>query len=350
MPDLFDPLVIGDLELKNRIVMSALTRQRASEARVPNALMADYYAQRAGAGLILTEATSVMPMGVGYHRTPGIWSREQIEGWKLVTQAVHDAGGKIFVQLWHVGRISDPIFLDGELPVAPSPITPAGHVSQLRPERPYVTPRALTTTEIQEVVQAFRDGAQNAQDAGFDGVEIHAANGYLIDQFLQDSTNTRDDEYGGSIANRARLLLEIVDACILVWGASRIGVHLAPRGDVSDMGDSNPAATFSHVAQELGKRKIGFICSRDPFDDQYLGATLKREFGGVFIANQGFDKANAERVIADGAADAVAFGVQFLANPDLPKRLAANGPYNAPDPETFFTCGAEGYTDYPALV
>ena len=206
MPTLFDPLQIGPLTLRNRIVMAPLTRARAGEKRVPNAMMAEYYAQRAGAGLILSEATSVTPMGVGYADTPGIWNDEQVEGWKQVTKAVHDAGGLIFLQLWHVGRISDPLFLDGQLPVAPSAIKPAGHVSLVRPMKDYETPRALETAEIAEIVDAYRQGAQNAKRAGFDGVEIHAANGYLIDQFLQDSTNRRTDRYGGSIANRARLL------------------------------------------------------------------------------------------------------------------------------------------------
>src|SRR5690349_17461036 len=214
MPTLFDPLQIGDLTLKNRIVMAPLTRQRAGNVRVPNALMAKYYAERASAGLIISEATSVTPQGVGYPDTPGIWSDEQVEGWKLVTKAVHDAGGKIFLQLWHVGRISDPVFLHGELPVAPSAIAAGGHVSPVRPQRPYVTPRALGLDEIAGVLAAFRKGAENAKRAGFDGVEVHGANGYLLDEFLQDSTNKRADAYGGSIENRDRLLLEVVDQCI----------------------------------------------------------------------------------------------------------------------------------------
>src|SRR6185312_14037135 len=239
MPTLFDPLQIGDLTLSNRIIMAPLTRQRAEEIRVPNALMARYYAERATAGLIISEATSVTPQGVGYAETPGIWSQEQVEGWKLVTDAVHAAGGRIFLQLWHVGRISDPIFLNGELPVAPSAIAPAGHVSLVRPQRPYVTPRALELDEIAEVVAAFRLGAEHAKAAGFDGVEIHGANGYLLDQFLQDSTNRRTDAYGGTREKRARLMLEVADACAEVWGADRVGMHLAPRADVADMGDSD---------------------------------------------------------------------------------------------------------------
>src|SRR5215471_16636856 len=223
MPTLFDPLQIGDITLPNRIIMAPLTRQRAEEIRVPNALMAKYYAERASAGLILSEATSVTPQGVGYADTPGIWSDEQVEGWKLVTQAVHDAGGRIFLQLWHVGRVSDPVFLDGELPVAPSAIAPAGHVSLVRPMKPFVTPRALALEEIPGVVAAYRQGAQNALSAGFDGVELHGANGYLLDQFLQDKSNHRQDAYGGPVEHRARLMLEVTDAVISVWGRDRVG-------------------------------------------------------------------------------------------------------------------------------
>ncbi|MBB5447787.1 hypothetical protein HDG38_006432 [Paraburkholderia sp. WSM4177] len=350
MTNLFEPITVGDLQLSNRIFMSPLTRQRADEGRVPNTLMAEYYAQRATAGLIITEATSVSAQGVGYERTPGIWSEEHVEGWKLTTQAVHAAGGKIFLQLWHVGRISDPYFLDGALPVAPSAVKPAGHVSLLRPERPYVTPRELPIGELAGIVETFRVGAQNAKRAGFDGVEVHGANGYLLDQFLQDSTNIRTDSYGGPIENRARLLLEVTDACIDVWGAGRVGVHLAPRGDVSDMGDSNPGETFSYVARELGKRRIAFICSRDALDSNYLGEKLKEEFGGVYIANQGFNKQSANLALSEGKADAIAFGISFLSNPDLPRRLANDLPFNDVRLDTFFTAGATGYTDYPSIA
>jgi len=284
---MFDPIKVGALEWPNRIVMAPLTRSRAvGGGRVPNALMAEYYVQRASAGLILSEATSVTPMGVGYADTPGIWSDEQVDGWKIVTEAVHKAGGRIFLQLWHVGRISDPSFLDGALPVAPSAIQPDGHVSLLRPKRPYVTPRALDLEEIPGIVAAYRKGAENAKKAGFDGVEIHGANGYLLDQFLQDSTNRRTDAYGGPIENRARLMLEVTDACIEVWGADRVGVHLAPGRDSHDMGDSTPLETFGYVARELGKRKIAFIFTREGQGPDALGPMIKKEFGGVWIANQ----------------------------------------------------------------
>ncbi len=346
---LFKPLKVGDLELTNRIIMAPLTRCRAIKDRVPNALMAEYYAQRADAGLILAEATSVTPMGVGYPNTPGIWSDAQVEGWKLVTEAVHKKGGKIFLQLWHVGRISDPIYLDGKLPVAPSAIAPSGHVSLVRPMKDYVVPRALEIDEIPGIVEAYRLGAANAKKAGFDGVEIHGANGYLLDQFLQDITNKRTDIYGGSLENRARLILEVTDAVISVWGPDRVGMHLAPRCDEHKMGDSDPLATFSYVARELGKRKIAFICAREKQDDKSIGAKLKKEFGGVYIMNQMLTKATSESLINAGDADAVAFGKLFISNPDLTKRLLLNSDLNTPKPETFYGDGAIGYTDYPTL-
>jgi N-ethylmaleimide reductase len=350
MTTLFDPILLGDLTLPNRVIMAPLTRARAVGAgRVPNALMAQYYAQRASAGLILSEATAVTPQGVGYADTPGIWSDQQVAGWKLVTDAVHRAGGRIFLQLWHVGRISDPSFLNGDAPVAPSAIAAKGMVSLLRPQRPFPVPRALATEEIPDIVAAFRKGAENARLAGFDGVEVHGANGYLLDQFLQDGSNHRTDQYGGPVENRARLMLEVTDACIEVWGAHRVGMHLAPRGDSHDMGDTDRRATFTHVARELKKRGIAFICAREGVGEDSLGPLLKREFGGVYIANEKMDKAGAQVLLDAGGADAVAFGKWFIANPDLPRRLADNAPLNAVRPELFYHPGAEGYTDYPAL-
>jgi 2,4-dienoyl-CoA reductase-like NADH-dependent reductase (Old Yellow Enzyme family) len=349
MATLLDPLTIGDWQLPNRVILAPLTRTRASAGRVPNDLMAEYYRQRAGAGLMLTEATSVTPMGVGYPDTPGIWSDEQVEGWKLVTRTVHEAGGRILLQLWHVGRMSDPSYLNGELPVAPSAIAPAGHPSLLRPIRPFVTPRALERHEIPGIVEAFRKGAENAQRAGFDGVEIHGANGYLLDQFLQDSTNRRTDDYGGSIENRARFMLEVTDAVASVWGASRVGMHLAPRGDAHSMGDSDPAATFGYVAEQLGRRRLAFIAARESNGPGRIGPDLKRRFGSVYIANEGFSYEDANRTIQAGEADAVAFGKLFIANPDLPRRFALGSPLNTPDSSTFYNSGPHGYTDYPTL-
>lgn len=349
MAKLLDPISIGDLTLPNRVFMAPLTRSRASEGRVPNALMARYYEQRAGAGLILTEATAVTPQGVGYADTPGIWSAEQVEGWKAVTRAVQGKGGHIFLQLWHVGRISDPHFLNGDLPVAPSAIAPAGHVSLLRPQRPYVTPRALDLDELPGIVAAYAQGAENARKAGFDGVEIHGANGYLLDQFLQDKSNHRTDAYGGAIENRARLMLEVTDAVVKIWGAKRVGMHLAPRGDSHDLGDSNPAATFGYVAEQLGKRGLAFLAARESKGADWLGPKLKAAFGGVYIGNEKFTQESAEAAIAAGEVDAVAFGKAFIANPDLPTRFKRGAALNPPRPETFYAGGAEGYTDYPAL-
>lgn len=346
---LFQPLQAGAFHCPNRIVMAPLTRCRASAGRVPNAMMAKYYAQRASFGMILSEATSVSPTGVGYPDTPGIWSDEQVDGWKLVTSAVHEAGGQILLQLWHVGRVSDPFYLHGEPPVAPSAVRAAGHVSLIRPMKEFVTPRALETHEIPAIVEAYRKGAENAKLAGFNGVEIHGANGYLIDQFLQDSTNKRTDPYGGSIENRARFMMEVTDAVISVWGADRVGMHIAPRGDAHDMGDSDPAALFTHVARELGKRKLAFLCARESHDKPGLGPALKQAFGGVFIANEAFTAESAREAIASGNADAVAFGKAAIANPDLVHRFRENAPLNPPDSDTFYGGAEKGYTDYPTL-
>jgi len=347
---LFKPLQVGDLNLPNRVVMSPLTRCRAGAGRVPTPLMAEYYVQRASAGLILSEATAVTPMGVGYPDTPGIWSDEQVTGWEKVTSAVHAAGGRIFLQLWHVGRISDPYYLDGAQPVAPSAIAAEGHVSLIRPLKAYVTPRALELDEIPSIVEAFRKGAENAKLAGFDGVEVHGANGYLLDQFLQDKTNHRTDAYGGSIENRARLMLEVTDAAISVWGSGRVGVHLAPRGDSHSMGDSDPVATFTYLAQEFAKRRIAFICAREHAGENRIGPQIKAAFGGVYIANEQFTNDSAEAALAVGEADAVAWGKLFIANPDLPTRIKLNAPFNAPDSTTFYGGSVRGYTDYPALA
>lgn len=346
---LFEPLKVGAIELSSRIVMAPLTRCRASEGRVPNDLMGDYYEQRSGFGMILTEATSVDAMGVGYPDTPGIWSEEQVVGWKKIVDRVHAKGGIILSQLWHVGRMSDPIYLDGKKPVSSSAVKPAGHVSLVRPEKEFVEPRALTIEEIKEVVQQYRLGAENAKKAGFDGVEIHGANGYLTDQFLQDSTNKRDDEYGGSVENRMRFMLEVVDAVVGVWGADRVGMHLAPRADAHDMGDSDLPGLFTRVAEELGKRKLAFICAREHFDEPPLGPAMKEAFGGVYIANESFTEKQAREAIAAGKADAVAFGKLAIANPDLVERFRTGADLNEPRPESFYASGAAGYTDYPTL-
>ncbi len=350
MPSLFDPVRLGELSLRNRIIMAPLTRSRCTNAAgVPNDLMLTYYRQRASAGMIITEAVPVTPMAIGYANLPGIWSDEQVAGWRRITDAVHAEGGCIIMQLWHVGRISDPMFLKGAVPVAPSAIAATGSVPVVRPKLPFVTPRALELDEIPAIVDAFRTAAENAQRAGFDGVELHGANGYLIDQFLEDGANKRDDAYGGPIENRARFLLECTDAAISVWGAGRVGMHLSPRADGHSMSDSNPLATFSHVARELGRRGIAFILGREAERPDSIGPQLMRIFGGAYVANEKYTFETATAAVARGDADAVAFGKLFLANPDLPRRFAAGAPLNETRPETFFTFEAEGYVDYPSL-
>uniref|UniRef100_UPI0033413309 alkene reductase n=1 Tax=Castellaniella defragrans TaxID=75697 RepID=UPI0033413309 len=350
MTSLFDPVRLGEVSLANRIVMAPMTRTRAAPGRIPNDMMRLYYAQRATAGLIISEATSVSPLGVGYPDTPGIWCKAQIQGWQSITRAVHDKGGKIFLQLWHVGRVSDPEYLSGEIPVAPSAVACAGQVSLLQPKRDYVVPRALHTDEIRRIIADFSLAARNAQSAGFDGVEVHGANGYLIDQFLHDGSNLRTDEYGGSIPNRSRFLLEIVDACVGIWGAGRVGVHLSPRGDAHDMRDTDPRALFLHVARELGQRRLAFVCLRESLGGDSLMPDIRQAFGGPVIANEGYDLALAEQVIREGRADAVAFGKAFISNPDLVARLRAGGPFSPWDGSTFYGAGVHGYTDYPCMT
>jgi 2,4-dienoyl-CoA reductase-like NADH-dependent reductase (Old Yellow Enzyme family) len=349
MPGLNDPIRVGDLDLPNRVLMAPLTRARASDDRVPTDLMREYYVQRASAGLIISEATCISPLSVGYERTPGIWSEDQVAGWRRITEAVHEAGGRISLQLWHVGRVSHPALLNGETPVAPSAIAPEGHVSLLRPIRSYVTPRALAVDEIAGIVADYRRAAENAQKAGFDGVELHGANGYLLDEFLQDGTNKRTDEYGGPIENRARLMFEVVDAAISVWGPGRVGLHLSPRADIHSMGDSDRLASFSYVAREARRRKLAFLLAREYRTEDSIGSALRREFGGVYVANERFTVEQAEQAISEGSADAIAFGVQFIANPDLPSRIKRGAPLNNPDHQTFYVGGARGYADYPSL-
>lgn len=347
MTSLFSPLQLGTLSLPNRIIMAPLTRCRADEQRVPTALMAEYYAQRATAGLIISEATSISSQGVGYPRTPGLWDEDQIAGWRTVTDAVHDAGGRIMAQLWHVGRISDPEYLDGALPVAPSALAAQGHVRLLRPKRPYPTPRALHQDEIASIVHDYRRAADNARKAGFDGVHIHAANGYLIDQFLQDSTNHRSDQYGGSIENRARFLLQVVDAVTSVWEPNSVGIHLRPRGEEHDMGDSDPVTLFEYVVSQLRAREAGYLFIRESQGADSQLSRLRTLFDGPVIANDSFTPVDAAQYVAQGKADAAGFGRLFIANPDLVRRLRKDLPLNTPDPQTFYVGGAEGYTDYP---
>lgn len=348
---------LGPLRLPNRLVMAPMTRNRAGADNVPTELAARYYAQRASAGLIVTEATQVAPEGVGYPGTPGIHSREQAAGWNRVTDAVHRAGGRIFLQLWHVGRISHPLFQPGgALPVAPSAIAPAGQLYTPEGMKPYVTPRALETDEIPGIVAQFRRGAANALEAGFDGVELHGANGYLPDQFLRDGTNRRADAYGGTVENRARFLLEAARALIDVWGADRVGVRLSPSGTFNDMKDASPLSTFGYAMRALDRLGVVYVHLVEGGEAEVRhGGTivptdrLRPLFRRTLIVNGGYDRERAEAVIGAGRADLVSFGRLFLANPDLPRRLRTGAPLNAPDQDTFYGGDAKGYTDYPAL-
>ncbi len=351
MADLSSPIQFGDLKLKNRVVMAPLTRSRATDDRVPTAMMAEYYAQRASAGLIISEATVISEEANGYLNTPGLFSDAQVEGWKQVTSAVHEKGGLIVAQLWHVGRVSDPELLNGETPVSASAVQQAGQVSLLRPKRDYVVPRPLEISEIHSITEQFKQAAFRAKEAGFDGVELHAANGYLIDQFLQTKTNKREDEYGGSVENRARFLLGVVDALIEVWGAGRVGVHLAPRGDEHDMGDDAPRETFGYAMEELGKRNIAFFFTREYLAEDSISEYMKERSGSVpYVANMRLSRDDAIELLASGKADAVSFGKAYIANPDLFERLVDNSPLNELKFENMIgTDVPEGYIDYPTL-
>lgn len=351
MTDFSTPIQFGELKLKNRVVMAPLTRSRATADRVPTAMMAQYYAQRASAGLIISEATVISEEANGYEKTPGLFSNAQVEGWKLVTQAVHAKGGLIVAQLWHVGRVSHPDLLNGETPVSASDVKQAGYVSLLRPKREFVVPRPLEISEIQSITEQYKQSAICAKAAGFDGVEVHAANGYLIDQFLQSSTNKRTDLYGGSVENRARFLLEVVDALIEVWGAGRVGVHLAPRGDEHDMGDANAKETFGYALEELGKRKIAFFFTREYLADDSISLDMKARSNGVpYIANMRLSREDALELLSSCKAEAVSFGKAYIANPDLFERLVEDEPLNELKFENMIgTDVAEGYIDYPFL-
>ena len=352
MTDFSSPIQFGELKLKNRVVMAPLTRSRATQDRVPTPMMVEYYAQRASAGLIIAEATVISEEANGYEYTPGLFTDAQVEGWKPITQAVHDQGGLIVSQLWHVGRVSHPDLLNGETPVSASAVKQAGYVSLLRPKREFVEPRPLEIAEIQAITEQYKQAAIRAKAAGFDGVELHAANGYLIDQFLQTKTNLRDDIYGGCVENRARFLLEVVDALIEVWGAGRVGVHLAPRGDEHDMGDANPRETFGYVLEQLGKRQIAFFFTREYLAEDSISAEMKARSNGVpYIANMRLTREDALDLLSSGQADAVAFGKAYIANPDLYERLVHDAPLNELRFENMIGSQvAEGYTDYPFLA
>jgi N-ethylmaleimide reductase len=349
---LFLPYQLGDIELANRLVMAPMTRSRAVERNVPNPLAATYYAQRASAGLIVTEATQVSPQGVGYIRTPGIHSAEQVIGWSRVTEAVHRGGSKIFLQLWHVGRISHPDFHGGELPVAPSAISPQGQVFTTKGPQQMVAPRALDLAELPGIVEQFGRGAENAKKAGFDGVELHGANGYLLDQFTRDGSNRRTDAYGGTVENRARLPLEITKAVIDVWGGDRVGYRISPNGTFNSMSDSDPVQTLTYLTEQLNKLGLLYLHVVDSISNgtKRVSRLLRGKFDRTYIVNGGFDLGTANVAIRSGEADLVAFGTPFLANPDLPERYQIGAPLNVPDQATFYAGEDRGFTDYPAFT
>ncbi len=358
-PDLFTPLRLGAVETPNRIYLAPLTRCRAEAGNVPGDLSAEYYRQRAGGGLLITEATSVSPHGFGYPNTPGIFTGAQVAGWQKTTQAVHEAGGRIFLQLWHVGRISHPSFQpNGELPVAPSAIKPAGQIFTGTTMADFVTPRALELSEIPGIIAEYVHGARLAKEAGFDGVEIHNANGYLLDQFLRDGTNHRTDSYGGPVENRARLTLEVTRAVVEVWGADRVGIRFSPGGIFNDMRDADPLATFGHVLRQLEPLHLAYAhITQATAQDIAHGAKdgvgpreLRPYYSGSIVTAGGFTLESGNAALAEGWADAIAYGVPFLANPDLPERFRRRAPLNQPDEATFYASGAKGYTDYPVLA
>lgn len=358
VPDLFTPLDLGAYTLRNRIVMAPLTRSRADADGVPTEIMAEYYAQRASAGLILSEATCISPEGLGYMNTPGIWNGEQVAGWGRITQAVHDRGGRIFCQLWHVGRISHPdLQPGGALPVAPSAIKPAGQVYTPSGLKEYVTPRALDIAELPDIVRQYRVAASNAIAAGFDGVEVHAANGYLLDEFLRDGSNRRTDAYGGNIENRARLLLEVLEAVCGAVGPSRVGVRLSPIQPFNDMHDSRPETHFRRIVELVAPLKLGYLHVTELGKDapgaagpRFDPLTLRDLWPGVFMCNHGYDLARGNAAIGSGAADLVAYGALYIANPDLVERFKAGAALNQPDASTFYMGGEHGYTDYPSMT
>jgi N-ethylmaleimide reductase len=351
--DLFSPTQLGAISLNNRMVMAPLTRNRAGEGGVPHDLNVTYYAQRATAGLIITEATPISPMAHGYPALPGIYTDAQVAGWKKVVDAVHAKGGKMVIQIWHVGRISHPSLLNGALPVAPSAIKPAGKAFTYKGLVDYVEPRALDAAELPAIVQDYVHAAKCALAAGFDGVEIHAANGYLLDQFLRDGSNKRTDNYGGSVENRARLLMEVTRAVIAVAGADKTGVRLSPANPFNDMADSNPQALFNYVADALNQFNLAYLHVVEGGMGGEVQAfdfnELRKHFNNAYMANLGYDKTRGNAAIASGHADVIAYGIPFIANPDLVERYKTDAALNEADGSTFYGGDAKGYTDYPFL-
>lgn len=351
VPDLFSPVKVGPYTLPNRIIMAPMTRNRAGDGNVPQAMNITYYTQRASAGLIITEGSQVSPQGVGYPFTPGIHDAKQVAGWQKITDVVHINSGLIFLQLWHVGRVSHPSFHNGDLPVAPSAIKPEGEVFTYEGLKPFVAPRALAADEIPGIVDQYCQAAKKAMAAGFDGVEIHSANGYLIDQFLRDGTNQRTDQYGGSLENRTRFLLEVTQAVTEVWGETRVGVRFSPAGGFNSMSDSNPQETFEYAAKALNRFDLAFLHVVEALEsvDRFDFMKLRKTFKGPYIANWDYNLDRAQQALREGRADMVSFGKLFIANPDLPKRLATETALNEPDPDSFYGGTEKGYIDYPAL-
>lgn len=347
MPTLFDPLDAGALHLKNRVVMAPLTRSRAGESRIPNDLMLDYYTQRAGAGLIISEATAISRMGYGWKDAPGLYTDEHELGWKKITDAVHAKGSTMVLQLWHMGRLSHSDLLDGDQPVSASSVRADGEHRSVN--KPYETPRPLSIDEIAQTVRDYADSAKRAIRAGFDGVEIHGANGYLIDQFLRDGTNQRTDQYGGSRENRARFMLEVTQAVVDAVGADRTGIRLSPANGVQYMEDSDPEGTFTAAAAALNDFNLAYLHVKEPANGDVARSSMRRVFKNTLIVNEGYDGQTAQDIVAIGGADAVAFGTKFIANPDLPERLRRNAPLNKLDGATLYKGGAQGYTDYPFM-
>lgn len=353
---LFDPIAFGAIQAPNRIVMAPLTRGRATRNHVPTALMGEYYRQRASAGLIITEATGITQQGLGWPYAPGLWSTEQVEGWTPIVRAVHEAGGRIVAQLWHMGRLVHPDFLGGAQPVSASATTAPGHAHTYEGPKPYAESRALDLEEIGPIVADYRRAADNALAAGFDGVQLHAANGYFIDQFLRDGTNRRSDRYGGPIDHRVRLMTEVTEALIGVFGADRTSVRLSPNDDPQGCGDSDSESLFTTAAEALSKLRIAFLEMRASRPQssfrpaiRQLVPAIRRTFAGMLILNSDYLLDDASQALRLGEADAIAFGRPFLANPDLPARLAKRAVLNPPNPKTFYTPGPAGYTDYPPL-
>ena len=357
MTSLFEPITFGAIRAPNRIMMAPLTRGRATRSHVPTPLMGEYYSQRASAGLIISEATGIIQQGLGWPYAPGLWSNEQVNGWKPVVRAVHEAGGRIVAQLWHMGRLVHPDYLGGSLPVSASATIAPGHAHTYEGTKPYAESRALDLHEIIQIIDDYRRAAEHAMAAGFDGVQLHAANGYLIDQFLRDGTNRRTDRYGGTVENRIRLLIEVTQALISVAGADRTGVRLSPNDDPQGCGDSDSESLFTKAADALDKLRIAFLEMRASRPEstfrpaiRQLVPTIRREFKGTLILNSDYSLDDASHALRLGEADAISFGRTFLANPDLPARLAKRAALNPPNTKTFYTPGPAGYTDYPALT